>query len=72
MHGWLISALLREMSGLSGKATMRGKLLYLQQMLSARKRGSSTIVAEDGNPDLGQCGGRMDEEKKGYSLGLGR
>ena len=43
-----------------------------QQMLSIRKRGSPTIVSKDGNPDLGQSGGKMDEEKKEYSLGHGR
>ena len=30
------------------------------------------VVAEDGNPDVGHCGGRIDEEKKGFSLGHGR
>ena len=39
-------------------------------MLTARDRGSPTIVAEDGNPDLGQCGGRMAEEEKGVLLDL--
>ena len=65
-HGWLIAALPRETS-LSGKATFE-----CVEMLTTRKRGSSTIVGEDGNTELGQCGGRMDEENKGYSLGHGR
>ena len=66
-HGWLIVALLCEMSGLEGKATCEWveSCPQLQQMLTARKRGKPTIVAEDGKPDLGQCGGRMDGEKEG-------
>ena len=36
---------------------------------TARKRGSPAIVAEDGEPDFGQCGGRVDEEQKRCSLG---
>ena len=38
-------------------------------MLATRKRGSPTLVAENGNPDLGKCQRRMVEEKKWYSLG---
>ena len=30
------------------------------------------LVAEDGNPDSGQCRGRMDDEKELRSLGCGR
>ena len=48
---------------------MRRKLLQYQQTFATRKRGSPTLVAKDGNPDLGKCGGRMDEEKKWCSLG---
>ena len=40
-----------------------------QQMLATRKRGSPTLVAENGHPDSDQCGRRMDDEKKWYSLG---
>ena len=39
-------------------------------MLSARKRGSPTTVAKYGNPDIGQCGGRMDETKKRCSYDI--
>ena len=48
---------------------MRGKLLQFQQMLTTRKCGSPTLVAEHGNPNFGQCGRRVDEEKKRHSLG---
>ena len=48
---------------------MRGKLPEFQQMLATRKRGSPTLVAENGTPDIGQCGRRLDEEKKWHSLG---
>ena len=40
---------------------MRGKLQKLQQMLATRKRGSTPFAAENGYPDLGQCGGGMDD-----------
>ena len=48
---------------------MYGKLFRLQSMLTTRKRGSSTLVAKDGYPDLGKCGGRMDETAKRCSYG---
>ena len=70
-HGWLIAALLREMPGLEGKAKfecVEGRFSF-QQRLATRKRGSTPFVAEHDHPDLGQCGGRMDEEKKWCSLG---
>ena len=51
---------------------MSGKQFRFESMLAARKRGSPALVAEDGYPDFGQCGGRMDEEKKRYSLGRRR
>ena len=38
-------------------------------MLAARKRGRPTLVAENGHSDLGQCGRRMDDEKKWFSVG---
>ena len=41
-------------------------------MFAARKRGSAALAAEDGNPDLGQCGGRLDEERSRSSLGCRR
>ena len=69
-HGWLIAALLREMSGLSDKATF--ECVESNFSFTSRKRGKPTFVAEDGNPDSGQCGGRMDKEKKGIHLGHGR
>ena len=40
---------------------MRGKLQKLQQMLTTSKRGSTPFAAENGYPDLGQCGGGMDD-----------
>ena len=43
---------------------MCGKQFRFKSLLAARKRVSPALVAADGNPDLGQCGGRMDEEKK--------
>ena len=48
---------------------MCGKQFRFQSMLAARKRGGPTLVAEDGNPDIGQCGRRMDEAKKRRSYG---
>ena len=70
-HGWIIAALLREMSGLSGKDMFEcvESSFVFQSLLATGKRGSSTLVAEDGNPDFGQCGGRMDEAKKTGSYG---
>ena len=53
-HGWLIAALSREMSRLSGTASFESV---------------ESLVAADGESDPGQCGGRMDEEKKRSSLG---
>ena len=53
-HGWLIAALLRAMSGLSGPLSFNRCL---------RKCGRPTFLEEDGKPDVGQCRGRMDEEK---------
>ena len=64
-HGWLLAALLREMSGLSGKATFECINTNSASIdVTSRKRGGPTFVAEDGNPDLSQCGGRMDEQMK--------
>ena len=64
-HGWIIAALLREMSGLSGKAIFECvESLAFQSLLAARKRGSPAFAATDSIPDIGQCGGRMDEVKK--------
>ena len=48
---------------------MRGKQFRFQLMLVRTKRGSPTLVAKDGNPDIGQRGGRMDEAKKRCSYG---
>ena len=39
------------------------------QNTATRKRGGTSFAAENGNPDLGRCGGGMDEEKKWCSLG---
>ena len=39
-------------------------------MLATRKRGSLTLVAKDGNTDVGHCGGRMGEAKKRCSLDI--
>ena len=49
---------------------MRGEQPEFQQMLATRERGGPTMVAENGRSDSGQCGRRVDEEKKRYSLGL--
>ena len=61
-HGWIIAALLSEMSGLEGKVMFE---CVESSFVFSR-------CAEDGNPGLGQCGGRMDEQKKRSSLGHGR
>ena len=45
------------------------KQFRFQSMLATRKRGSPTVVAKDGNTDIGQCGGTMDEAKKRRSYG---
>ena len=67
-HGWLIAALSREMSRLSGTASFES----VESTLATGKCGSSPLVAADGMSDPGQCGGRMDEEKKRSSLGCCR
>ena len=70
-HGWIIVALLREMSGAvwQGHVSMRGKQFRFQSMLETRKRGSPTLVAKDGNTDTGLCGGKLDEAKRRGSYG---
>ena len=51
MHGWLIAAPLREMSGLGGEA-MRGERIRLQSVFAPGKRRSSTFVAENCHSDF--------------------
>ena len=69
-HGWIIVALLREMSGLSGKAIF-GCVESSFAFNPCLRQGSveSPLVAEDDSPDLGQCGKGMVEEKKRSSGG---
>ena len=70
-HGWLIAAFLREKSGLSGMASFE----CVESCFSFKKclRQGSVEAPRlwkkmEATPDLGQCGERMDEEKKRYSL----
>ena len=71
-HGSIIAALLREMSELSGKAMFEcvESSVAFQPMLTTRKRASPTVVAKDGHPDIGKCGGRMDETTKRCPYGI--
>ena len=59
-HGWIIAALLREMSGLSGKAILE----CVESSLALNRCLKPALAAKDGKPDIGQCGGRMDQAKK--------
>ena len=52
-HGWLIAALLPEMWGL--KFELRGEHLRFQSVSPPGKCLSSSLVAEDGHSDSGQC-----------------
>ena len=69
-HGWSIAALLREMSGLDGRAMFEcvESSFCFQWMLATGERGGPSLVAEDGHSDSGQCGRRKDDEKNGYSV----
>ena len=71
MAVWIIAAVLRGMSGLSGKAIFEcvESRFAFNRCLWQGKRGSPAVVAKDGNPDIGQCGGRIDEAKKRCSYG---
>ena len=71
-HGWLIAAFLRETSVLEGKAMFEcvESCFSFNRCLRQRSVGIPTLVAENGNPEIGQCGRRLDEEKKWHSLGL--
>ena len=51
---------------------MLGKQLRFQSLFAARKRGSPVLVAKDDNPDSGQSGGRMGDEKERRSFGCRR
>ena len=54
-HGWLISALLRDVGVIrDGFLRKCGEPFQLQQVLATRKCGSPALVAEDGESDSGQ------------------
>ena len=55
-HGWLIAALLRQMSGLEGKAMFEcvESGFVFNRCFAPGKRRSSTFVTENGHSDLGK------------------
>ena len=55
-HGWIIAALLREMSRLSGKATFEcvESSFVFNKCLRQGSVAGTALVAEDGNPDFGR------------------
>ena len=69
--GSLRPSRVNEVSGLSGKAVFEcvESSFAFQSMLATKNIGSSTLVAKDGNPNVGQRGRRMDETKKRCSSG---
>ena len=54
--------------GRPGHVWMRREQFHFQSMFATGKCRSSSILAKNGHIDLGQRGGRMDQEKNGYSL----
>ena len=65
-HGWLIAALLREMSGLSGTASFESveSRFNFNRCLRQGSVEAPRLWQKNGESDSGQCGGRMDEDKK--------
>ena len=68
-HGWIVSALLCEMSGLEGQATFEcvESKFSLDRCL---RQGS--VVAKDGHATCGKRGRKLGNEKNGRPFRLGR